>query len=775
MLKNKFSNYLKDTISEDAWLVRQGDYQLNKNLVWETNFTLTNGYLGTRGAFEEGSYNQNPGTYIAGIFDQYSWVNEEIVNCPNWLPLTLYIDNEPVALDRCELTEFERCLDLRQGVLFRKTVLKDSKGRETLIEGLRFVSRANRHRAAIRLYITPLNYAGTLSTNVMALESQIDGRVFNWTRKIKDRVKHLTTLKISKLGGWGMYIETATRDRDLRVAQGSALRVNNLKGENIISERKFGEFGDMVREFAEFTADQGQTIVVDKTVVTFTSRDAAKEILSSKVTTELDAFTSTGIDAELKAHQLVYQDFWKRSDIEFEGDSKALNALRFNIFHLGSSSNEQDPNVSIAAKALHGEGYTGHVFWDTEIFMLPFFIYTQPEAAKALLRYRYSILDGARKNAALSGCKGARFPWEAAIDGKEECVKWVFDFGMNIRIWCGETEYHITEDVAYGIWDYYRATGDLNFMLKAGIETIVETARFWSTLAKWIPEKNRFEIHEVMGPDEFHLFTNNNAYTNHLAHWNICKALELLEMLKDKHPDVYSNLISKISLTPEDLKLLKNVKEKMYLPASNSKKIVEQFDGYFQKADPAITKLNEHGLPEWPEGFSLANVDDSQLIKQADVVMLMLLLPERFSPEEAKKSFEYYEKRSLHSSSLSASMYSIMGMRVGDPGKAYQYFKTTALVDLEDNQGNTHMGIHAASTGGCWQVVIYGFGGLSVDKKGQLNIDPCLPKEWKKMRYRVCWQGSLLEVIIENNLPQVKIIEGGEVTIKIKGQETKIK
>ncbi|KKC30124.1 trehalose and maltose hydrolase (phosphorylase) [Caldanaerobacter subterraneus subsp. pacificus DSM 12653] len=438
-----------------------------------------------------------------------------------------------------------------------------------------------------------------------------------------------------------------------------------------------------------------------------------------------------------------------------------------------SSVNEKDPWVSIGAKGLHGEGYKGHVFWDTEIFMLPFFIYVYPEAARTLLMYRYNMLDAARRNAALNGYKGAQYPWESADTGMEETPKWGFDYkGNPVRIWTGDLEHHITADVAFAVWEYFRATNDIDFMLNFGAEIILETARFWASRCEYVEELDRYEINNVIGPDEFHEHVNNNAYTNYFAKWNIKKGLEIIGELKENYPDYYYAITQKISLTPEEVEKWKEVEKKIYIPYDKDKKLIEQFEGYFEKKDYVIEKFDENNMPVWPEGVDVTKLGDTQLIKQADVVMLMLLMPEEFDEETKGINYEYYEKRTMHKSSLSPSMYAIMGLKVGDHRNAYQSFIRSAKVDLADNQGNAVEGIHAASCGGTWQVAVFGFGGLEIDREGVLNINPWLPEKWEKLSYKIFWKGSLLEVTVAKEEVSVKKLKGREtVKIKVKGKE----
>lgn len=774
MVKHMFLEDVNNLISDDKWLIFQNEYNTEVNPRYETLFTLTNGYMGVRGTFEEGSEGERSGNFIAGIFDKSDAQVREIVNAQNWLRIKLYVEGEELSLDKCQLIEFKRILDMKKGILFRSMLIKDSKDRITRIEGYRFISRSDLHRSAIKLFVTPVNYSG-----VVGIESIIDGTVLNSADSPKHRVKHLKVADNSSLNKSGVYLETATIDDDIRIATGSAVRLYHYEDKeknNIAKFKRFLPLGEMSIEYFEFDGTENKTVAIDKFIITYTSRDVKKGLLKSTVEKELFAFAGEGIDKELQRHIEVYEELWSVADINIEGDEEADKALRFNIFHLMSSVNENDPMVSIAAKALHGEGYKGHVFWDTEIFMLPFFIYVHPKAAKTLLMYRYNMLDAARKNAALNGYKGAQYPWESADTGEEETPKWGFDYmGNPVRIWTGDLEHHITADIAFAVWEYFRATEDIEFMLNYGAEIIFETARFWVSRCEYVKELDRYEINNVIGPDEFHEHVDNNAYTNYLAKWNIKKGLELINMLKEKYPEHYHAISNKICLTNEEMEKWKEVEEKIYIPYDKDKKLIEQFEGYFDKKDYVIDKFDENNMPIWPEGVDITKLGDTQLIKQADVVMLMLLLGEEFDEETKRINYEYYEKRTMHKSSLGPSMYAIMGLKVGDHKNAYQSFMRSANVDLVDNQGNTKEGLHAASAGGTWQVAVFGFGGMEIDKEGALNINSWLPEKWDKLSYKVFWKGNLIEVIVTKQEVTVKKLKGkGNIKVKVKGKELTI-
>lgn len=768
MIKDKFSENIKYFMSDDNWLIIQNKYVPKDNLIYETNFALTNGYMCTRASYEEETKISLPCTYIAGVYDKSEAFMRELANTPNWLPLKLYVERNLLGIEDCEILEFLRVLDMKKSILFKKLKLRDANGRETLIEGYRFISKNNLHRAAIKFFITPLNYSG-----VMEMENIIDGTILNFKDFPRFRVKHLKTLEVSNLNNKGCYIETSTKDHNLHIGTGSVVKVyKNSDTQNIIKNRRYSSFGEVSLEFMDFDVKENETIVIDKFASIYTERDIPSTDIKLNVEKELSDFIITGIDQELKNHIKIYENMWYVANVEIEGDNLIDKALKFNIFHLMSTSNKFDEHVSLGAKLLHGEEYGGHAYWDTEIFMLPFFIFTDPETAKALLKYRYNLLDSARENANLNGYKGAKYPWESADDGTEQCPDWTIEpDGSCYRCYVAKYEHHVTADIAFGIYNYYKLTNDIDFILKYGAEILLETARFWVSRCTYNKVLDRYEILAVTGPDEWHEPVDNNFYTNYMAKWNIKKALEILNMLKENYFSVYMNLTNKISLIKDELANWENVHHKLYIPFSENSKLIEQFEGYFKLKDFTINEYDKNNMPIIPKEALSYGIHNTSINKQADVIMLMFLLEEDFDEKSKKINYDYYEKRTSQRSSLSPSVFSIMGLKVGNNSMAYKYLKRSALVDLNNNQGNTREGIHAASAGGTWQSVILGFAGMSINKNGILCFNPWFPDNWTKLKFKIYYRGQLLEITLEETEIKAKILKGNldKLNINFKG------
>jgi len=741
---NIFEDKIKALKSENEFIILERMYNEKENLKFESLFALSNSYLGIRGSHEEGTKISLPYFYINGVFDKSETFMRELATLPNPLGIRFYIEKELIGIEDCEILEYLRELDIKNGILWKSLILRDSKGRETKIEGCRFASRKNIHRIGIIYNLTPINYDG-----IIEVESETDGSIINFADAPRFKVKHTVTLKNEKLSDCGgNYIEVATRDRNLHIGVGSYIDAFK-DGESVLGNRNFNSFGEKSLEFADVKVKAGEKINFVKYIAVYTENDVHKEEIKKSVTKEITDFIEKGFYKEIVDHCLEYGKLWNMADIKIDCDEELNKAIRFNIFHLMSAGSSTNDSINIGAKLLTGEEYGGHAFWDTELFMLPFFSYVFPDIAKNLVRYRFNLLDAAKENAQKNGYKGAQYPWESADDGTEQCPAYTIEpDGSCYRCYVADYEHHVSAAVAYGIYNYTRITGDLEFFYNKGIYILIETARFWASRCEYIEKENRYEIRKVTGPDEWHEPVDNNVYTNYLARWNLLYVKRKLDELKKDNYSLYSNVIEKTKFSDEEAIGLQSIADKIYLPKMAGRNILEQFEGYFDLKDCIIEKYDENDWPIRPEILKELTVDKTSLIKQADVVMLMYLLENEFSAEEIKENYHYYEKRTLHGSSLSPAIYSIVGLRTGDKGKAYRYLRRAAFIDLLNLQKNTREGIHAANAGGVWQVIVFGFAGVKTDDRGELVINPNMPEGWKNLNFKIWHNGKRLSINI---------------------------
>ena len=494
----------------------------------------------------------------------------------------------------------------------------------------------------------------------------------------------------------------------------------------------------------------GETVTGIKWVTLYTSRDGRNP--QKLLRKSLRGLQAQDWDATHDKHVRAWQAEWERCDILIEGDPEAQLAVRFNLFQLLTAAPRCDDRVSIGAKTLSGYGYRGHAFWDTEIFMLPFFTYTRPEIARDLLSYRWHNLPGARQKARENGYRGAQYPWESAGTGEEVTPTWVQnpnDRTKLIRIWTGDIEIHITADIVFAIWQYWQSTGDDDFLLERGAEVILEAARFWASRVEWKAATDRFEISDILGPDEYHDHVNNNGYTNVMVRWNLQTALELVHLLQEHHPARWKKLHGSLGLRERELANWQHIIDRIYVPYNPQTKLMEQFDGYFQRDD-----IDLAGMEDRTESvqaiLGIEGVNETKVLKQPDVLMLMYLLPNLFDAETVSINYEYYTPRTYHTlgSSLGPSIQAIMACKVNDPA-AYEHFMRAARADLFDVRGNAGDGIHGASAGGLWQAVVFGFAGLHLFAD-RWEVQPRLPAHWKHLSFHFIQHGRIQTVDIHN-------------------------
>lgn len=753
---------LDDLLSPEPWLIRQSGHDPARANFYETIFTVGNGRLGTRGSLEEGHHGQWSGTYLNGVYDSHDAPVIDLVNAPDWLWLAISVGGVRLDVQTCTVVSHERALDLARGLLWRRTVFEDTHGRRTRLETVRFASMADRAVCGLRYEITAENHTSTVSVvsgidghrrNLERLPAYPHGTQFDpetrWDKWAT--TKHLVESR-RIVDEHALYLEMRTAASDITVG----MATSTLGYPPEPARCSLVEEYERVAERVDFEVAQGQTLRLDKLVTIMTSRDPGEhegpgdeDSVADRCTSALDGAVQAGFDALLADSIAVWERKWADCDCVIAGDvdaEAACKAVRFGIYHLLIAANELDPTVNIGAKSLSGEGYRGHVFWDTEILMLPFFVYTQPDTARALLAYRHHTLDGARGNARSEGRNGARFAWESADTGQEECPRWTVD-GVD-RLWMRDEEVHVGADVVYGIMRYVAATGDTAFLVDLGAEILFETSRYWVDRLDHDTVADRYSLKTVMGPDEFHIHVDDNAFTNALVRYNLQQAVATYEDMEVNHPAALHTLSESLGLTAAEVDGWHTRAERIVDLVDPGTGLIEQFRGYFDMQDVPITEWDDNDMPQYPTGYHHFNCENTTLLKQPDVVMVQYLLPDLYAPESKRANFDYYEARTLHKSSLSPSIHAIMGIEVGDFTRAAQYFARSAFVDLADNQGNTAEGMHIASAGGTWQTVVSGFGGFRV-RNGRMAFDPWLPAGWERVDFRLHWHGQVVKVRVE--------------------------
>src|SRR5215471_3979699 len=727
------------------WLVRETEFRRTAVRPQESVFTIGNGYLATRGAFEEGILGDLPATLIHGVFDDAPIVATELANAPNWLPLVPIIGDERVQLDVGQLLSYERVLNLRNGVLSRRFRWQSSAGQTMDIRYERFISLADKNVMVIRCRITPLDFSALLTLQT-SLDGTIDnGSFHHWNKGEQGQIDRQT-----------IFLQSATRATGIMLCEAARLQVDGATDIAYMVQ----QHENAPTVVARWRAEQGQTVTAEKVVTLFTSYDVGRNTRTAALV-KLAEVTGHGpaYDRLLRASAQAWSSYWADSDIEIVGDDEAQIATRYMIFQLLIAAPRDDEYVSIAAKTLSGFGYRGHVFWDTETFILPFFTFTQPQIARNLLLYRYHMLGGARRKAQEGGYKGAQYPWESAMTGDEVTPRWVPgpvghpDGQQQVRVCTGDIELHISSDIAYAVWQYWRATGDDTFMVRYGAEMILDTAVFWGCRVEWDDRAEHYEVTNVIGPDQYHEHVDNNLFTNYLVKWHLQLALDIMAWLHQHEPAKAAELTERLALAPQVCDHWRDIIDKIYIGRVPNSTLFEQFEGYFARRDVDLATLEpRHSSVQAILGIKATN--ETQVLKQPDVLMLLYMLPNEFDAATLQANWEYYTPRTdlTHGSSLAPGIQAVLASRLGDPALAYHFYMQAALLDLKDLRLNTEHGIHGATAGSVWQAAVFGFGGLRLTDQG-VTATPRLPAHWQRLRFKLFDRGEQREFVFDNRPP----------------------
>jgi trehalose/maltose hydrolase-like predicted phosphorylase len=697
----------------------------------ESVYTIGNGYFCTRGTFEEGYPQANPATLFYGVFDEVPIVKEELANAPDWTPIQLFVNGERFRLDKGHLLDYQRTLDMEHGVLHRTVRWESPTGVRLLITIERFASLADEHVGLIRYSVTAEQARDDLTLVLLASFNTAVGNynVMHWETTDQGHQDGITWLK------------SETRQRGVELAQTMSFTTT---ASDFTTECNDTDFAPNIRLHGKLAP--GATLTAEKMVVMYTSRDGGEPL--STALHHHQQLTSTGNDALLAQHQEAWRHFWQGTDILIEGDDQAQRGIRYNIYQLRINASLHDESYSIAAKGLTGFGYRGHVFHDTEIFMLPFFIYSMPDVARNLLMYRYHTLSGARRKAQKNGYQGAQYAWESTLSGDETTPPSMVhpERGEVIAILNAQREIHISASVAHAAWQYWAMTGDDEFMSDYGAEIVLSTALFWGSRVEYNPERNEYEINNVIGPDEWQERVNNNAFTNYMARWNLRTALALLNWLHGYAPDKAKALEQQLDLTGQRLDYWGDVIKRIRIPQDQQSGLFEQFDGFF-KLEALDQELYRGRTVSYQGIFGVEDTQKYRIIKQADVLMLLTVLRQEFDLNTKRVNWDYYYPITDHDygSSLTPAFHVILACELGKLNEAYELFMKGNLVDLENLRGNTPEGIHTACCGAVWQAVIFGFAGLRATEDGY-TTESHLPATWTRLAFSFLHKGKKEQV-----------------------------
>jgi len=763
-------------VSKGIWAMAYEGFNPEQEGLRETLCTLGNGYFATRGAAPESTADDihYPGTYVTGCYNRLKTrvagqtiENESLVNLPNWLPLKFRFRNgDWFDVEKVRLLEYRQELHIRQGLLSRLVRFIDEKGRRTRIFQRRFVSMANPHLAGLETTIAFENWSGPILIH-SALDGQVTNSGVKRYRQLNSR--HLAPVETESIGSEAICLQVETNQSHIRIAEAARTRLFR-DGKQVRAEPKIIEEPDYIAQEFSVEMKEGKAITIEKVVTLYTSRD--KAISESAIEACKEVERAPGFDELLERHILRWEHLWRRCRIAIKDDERVAMVLHLHIFHLLQtvSPHTIGRDGGVPPRGLHGEAYRGHILWD-ELFIFPFLNLRIPDITRTLLLYRYRRLSEARWAAKQAGYKGAMYPWQSGSDGREESQRlhlnprsgrWVPDNSQLQR--------HINIAIAYNVWHYYQVSGDMNFLSFYGAEMLVEIARFWASIARYNRSLGRYEIHKVMGPDEFHDAypdadqpgINNNAYTNIMAVWVLCRALEAIELLPDMHRQA---LMEKLSLKAEELEQWEDISRKMRV-VFHDDGIISQFDGYdklkefdwegYQKKYGNIQRLDRilEAEGDTPNRYKLS--------KQADVLMLFYLLSADelgeifqrldypFESDTIPRNIEYYLKRSAHGSTLSWVVHAWVLAR-SKRELSWHLFKEALETDVSDVQGGTTPeGIHLGAMAGTVDLVQRCYTGIET-RQDRLQLNPYLPNELKKIQFDIMYRQHWVNVAVTSD------------------------
>lgn len=733
----------------------------------ETALSLSNGYLGIRGAYDEGRPALSPGTFVNGFHETWPIVYGEqafglartgqtMVDVPDGTVLQLFVDDEPLFVPTARIRHYERALDMRNGLLTRDLVWSTPAGKHVHVSSCRLVSLEHRHLAAITFEVTLIDQAapvvicsrllnhrdrpGPARPDDPRLAQVLGGRV------LACRVRRSNELR--QVAGY----ETA--HSGMRLAVG----VDHTVETDVPYQSNASLSDDQGEVVVAADAKPGQPILITKYLSYHTSRHAPLSDLLDRCERTLSRAVQTGFSALRKSQRKHLDYFWDRADVQVDVgrmSERTQQAIRWNLFQVAQATWRAEGS-GVPAKGLTGQGYDGHYFWDTEVWILPFLAYTQPRIARNLLRFRHSMLDLARSRARQLDQRGALFPWRT-ITGEE----------ASANFQSGTAQVHINADIAYALVRYMTVRGDLGFAAEIAGEILVETARFWEDLGFYGTD-GHFHIHGVTGPDEYTTVVNDNTYTNLLARRNLRNAAATLRRMQQERPADYRALVADLSLDDEEPRAWERAADAMYVPYDEARGIHPQDDTFL---DREIWDFDTTPIENFPLllHYHPLVIYRHQVLKQADVVLAMLLLGDEFSQEQKRRNFDYYDPLTTGDSSLAACVQSIMAAEVGREEQAIAYFRHALLLDLADAAGNASDGVHIASAAGVWLCLTHGFGGVR-DFGGQLSFTPCLPATWAELRFSLRFRGRQLRITLGHEQESYLLESGAELEIVVRGE-----
>jgi maltose phosphorylase len=740
--------------STDPWRIIEEGFDPDYSQVSESIFSLGNEYMGIRGYFEEGYQGESLiGSYFNGIYESartegsaYKGIidrTEFMVNSVDWLYLRIQLGDEMLHFEQAQAEKFKRVLDLKTGVLTRSYVWVLKDGRRLLLEFERFLSMKEARLGGQRVILTPLNFSGEVTITAGLDFSQPHHMVG----------ENLWSCKEQKFGENWCAILANTVNTGQSVYSLSRFDCSGIARRDRCEEK--GVYKEFCLPLTEGEKTQFTRLVTNLVRKGHSTQDFSTFSDSCAAAEQVTA--SLCYDTVKEDSALWWDSMWKASDIVIDGDELNQQGIRYCIFQMHQTYHGADRGTIIGAKGLTGEAYSGNTFWDTETYCLPFYIFNNARAAKHLLEFRYLTLPEAKERAKALDCEGAFYPI-ATISGRECCSLWQH----------ASLQLQASTAVAYGLKHFETVTGEEEFVFCTGLPILIEVSRMLASRGAWNAEHTRFGYYGVMGPDEFQMMVNNNCYTNFMGKVTLEYTLEVLERFEEKDRTAYEALLTEYHLTAQERENWSMIAGRMYLPYDEETKLFEQHEGYFNLPHIDVDQIPVEDFPLYHH-WSYDRIYRNDMIKQPDVLMLMLLFNGSFTKEQLQKNYEFYEPRCIHESSLSPSVHSILAAQLQKHEEAYRFFGFATRMDLDNYNRNTAEGLHTTSIAAAWMNIVYGFGGMRSDKKG-LVFAPSIPEAWNSFSFRIHYGEDVVQAEVTKEEAIFYTLKGTKIEISVYGQ-----
>lgn len=754
----------------DPWKVIEEGFEKKRSRISESMFCLANEFMGVRGYFEEGySGNRLLGSYFNNLYEEMEVQHWQLfkgmitrvcfgVNSVDWLYTRIILDGEQLDLAKCSFDNFKRVLDMKKGTLTREFVWKTKSGKEVKVTFLRFLSMDKPNMGFQKISFEPLNFSGSIHVQSGLDYSILHEIAEGWNQvetsdnEYKARGKNFWTLEKAESNALGISALGKTIKSGHLLFSSFRLNSNKELNTSFIQQEKL-----VLLDFS-LELKKGESSVIEKSVVNYWEKSEDSDLIWSKGNNLALEYQHISFDEALKTQEEYWEKAWDNIDIKIDGDDENQQGVRLSIFSLYSTYHGFDPNLNIPCKGLTAEVYHGQVFWDTESYCMPFYIFNNPKAAKNLLLYRYKYLPQACERAEQLDCEGARYPM-CTLDGTESCATWQH----------GDFEIHVSAAVSYAVWLYNKLCDDREFLFNQGIELLMQICRYYAKRGEFSPLNGEFGLYGVMGPDEYHMNVNNNAYTNVMAKKTFEFTFEVIERMKAEAPDLLSKVSEKVELRDGEIEDWEKKARLMRIPMNKETGLIEQHDGYFDLPEVDVKNIPESQIPIYKH-WAYVRIFRYNMIKQPDVLLLPFFFSTDYPLEQKRINYEYYEERCIHESSLSPSIHSILAAELGKKDEAYEFFKYMARLDLDNYNKNTDQGLHVTSMSGAWLNMVYGFGGLRTDGE-VLIFKPSIPEKWNSFSFKLQYKGSLLMVKVDKENAEFKVLSGPSADIKVYDRE----